>query len=912
VYEVPCPHCGAQLSFDEKSAGRKTKCPTCREKITIPQPRRSKVTSWIAFVDWCVGFIFLVSLGLSIWLGIQWGLFIVAVIIALILSDRQARNAVRDGINRLEVWRRARFTTPNESPLSLTENRSGTTSPPRSKSRPLSERDAAKRAKEIADELLVEIQNSTIAPAPGAAVPGNSTLRSPTRQTIPTGTASIFAIKFYGAGETLALERGQLQSPLVYAVAGTLPQPYEPSLIEFGLPVTRPGIQPGQEPADWASYRAFNPTQRACYLQWIASDRRQPDIPRPYVNLYLQGLERRIVRDGQDHQAIAVELIGLLSTYQTVVAFRRDLTSLLWLTISLSVDVQPVSQETVDSAIQHTIDWNETLLRYCLATFAQMQWKISPTLARTITTLNPRATSSVVHQRHAEKFSTLFDKRLDEAFPDGLRFELSGRAERLDYVCLNPALVRLPRSETRLGARQRVANDHPQLQALVTLWGRCTDELRSYDRAHRAAEGGTLTTEMWEALPEVSRDQDHPEAAAWSELIQQGSLKFGCPLVPIASLAKIKKFEQRGRLTKRQVEQLLTTASNLQLAIEPDARMLGRNYAWNETVAIFPRRDDSPEDLANYHAASILLRLGVNIAAADGTIDDLETQRITSHLSQQFALSATSVDRLEHLRFALIHSPSLVETLEKSLQEKLKPDQRQVVGEFLVGIAASDGFISTEELKALKKAWQALGLEPASLDALLTIPSTGADSALEPASESIVLDQDRIAQIMQDTQRVAEMLRAAMSEDGDHESDHSDEVERSLEFTTAASGNHQAEVASTPIDDTPVATRIETPSLRETAPEHIATARFAPPTIENSHTTTPALWTGLPARYQDLLRSLLTKPIWNRQELDQLARSHGLMLSGALEAINEWVYEIHSDWLTTEDGDEIQVQTGLL
>jgi hypothetical protein len=69
-----------------------------------------------------------------------------------------------------------------------------------------------------------------------------------------------------------------------------------------------------------------------------------------------------------------------------------------------------------------------------------------------------------------------------------------------------------------------------------------------------------------------------------------------------------------------------------------------------------------------------------------------------------------------------------------------------------------------------------------------------------------------------------------------------------------------------------------------------------------------ALWSGLPPRYHPFLQQLLQQAVWDRKSLDQIARSQGLMLGGALEVINETFFETTGDWLITEEGDEVHVQ----
>ena len=723
---------------------------------------------------------------------------------------------------------------------------------------------------------LIEIQRAA-APSPAVTVPQPIRTSSVTGSRAPNSRSAPHA-DFLGPETVLQLDRGQLLAPLIYMTPGVLREPEDPSTVEFGLPVGRPGILPGQDPPAWPTYRSFSSAQRSYYLDWLVSGRRKP-VPLGYVSLYLFGLERRLLVDGQDHAAIAVELIGLLQVYGSQYSFRRDVSALLWLAIDLSGLQHSVPQRTVEAAIAATSDWNETLLRHCLATFAQQQWPVPAALAKLIAQVDPRTVNSVVVTRHADLFQTMFHQRLAETFPQGLRLNLAGRPERIDYLIANPTLSRLPRSGTHLAARLRVPADAAELASILAIWEQCVTELKAYDRVHRAAESGALTAELWEALPEVARgERDHPESAAWQTVMQSAIQTRGRPLVAISDLAAIKQIEQRGRLTRKQSEQLANTATHLNLTIEPDVRLTGKTYAWDELVALFPRPGSEADDLPTYQAASILLRLGMNIAVADGTPDERELERITSHLQQQFALSATASERLEHLRDTLIHSPAPRGQIEKSLQEKLTAGQRQVVGEFLVGIAVSDGTISTGELKALKKAWLALGLPAYSLDALLQQP----DSTSEAANQPLMLDQSRISQIMRDTQRVAEMLKQAMSVDEDAE-------------------NPAGVQPDAPADPIPAPMPSPAPTL------HVA----AQPVI-NESVASAADWSQLPERYHPFLKRMLEQAVWQRGELDRLARDNGLMLGGALEAINEWSQEHAGDWLTSEAGTEIHVQRELL
>ncbi len=69
---------------------------------------------------------------------------------------------------------------------------------------------------------------------------------------------------------------------------------------------------------------------------------------------------------------------------------------------------------------------------------------------------------------------------------------------------------------------------------------------------------------------------------------------------------------------------------------------------------------------------------------------------------------------------------------------------------------------------------------------------------------------------------------------------------------------------------------------------------------------------GLPPRYAGFYAALAAQADWTRDDLEGLARSHGHMLAGALEAINDWAFETYDAPLIHDDGDTLFVDTALL
>lgn len=337
-------------------------------------------------------------------------------------------------------------------------------------------------------------------------------------------------------------------------------------------------------------------------------------------------------------------------------------------------------------------------------------------------------------------------------------------------------------------------------------------------------------------------------------------------------------------MTKSQSLELANTATQMGLAVEPDARITNQHYEWDQVVSIFPATEELSQDVASYHAAAVLLELGLTIAASDGQIDEVELGRLSSHLETQFELSTQDTARLEHLRYLLMRRPPSEFSGARKLQKTLTADQRRMIGEFLVGIAAADDEISPEEVKALGKAYRALGLEASDLTGLLqevSIPEAGREKP-KAADETFHLDPNRINAIMSETTRVAQFLRDALMEDTDEAETDDQEIPMAKPVVTP-------EPSSMPISS-------DGSVSPDAAPHSVSDQRFR----------------GLQSRLVPFLVLAVQQHRWSRSELGQHARLHNLILGSAIEEVNEWSYEnLGSELLT--DGDEvIEIQLELL
>ncbi|MCA9123212.1 MAG: TerB N-terminal domain-containing protein [Planctomycetaceae bacterium] len=681
-------------------------------------------------------------------------------------------------------------------------------------------------------------------------------------------------VYFYGPGSELDLGRGVLKWPLVYATGAPQRGNFDASLIDGTLPIAPPGSPVDERLPYWPNYYDCSPTQRAHYLDWLLAGKSDPDTELGYVFIYFYGLERRVLVDQADHIPIAQELIRLLPIYDRSNSFRRYTSTLLWLTLYLASQSTTVPQTLLNEAIAVTGRWNDELLGMCLAILYNSNQPLPAHVAFLVSQNDSRSSSSVIVRRHRDEFAKLFETKYRGHFGDGIQLRASKRLKRIDY---HPASGTLMRNlgaidGLSLPAMPDILAISSQFKQIVQSWDESIEELKAYSRASRSA-GGELTADAYEALPTELQEGDHPELDAWMQAWEENVDDEGWPIVPVSAIASIKGIPARDRLTKTQCRNLLRTADVIGLGIEPDARMTGKDYRWDERVTLFFLDDENGDDATSYIAASALLRLGASVAEADGQVDKDELAFITDHLEGQFNLSDGDSKRLERLQYLLLHSRSGDNTISKMLAKRLPRQHRLLVGEFLVGVAAVDELITKDEIKALRKAYKSLDLDAADLDKLIArhaVQETD-EATAAPQDAELRLDMLAISRIMTETRQVAGILRDAMAED--------DEPESSSGYSAAT---------RTAVADPPAVKPTST-------------------SIAQPHTDD----TDLDFRFRPFLAAVLERDEWTPAELRELADKCHIMMSGAVESINEWSTERYGDWII-EEGDAYHVRLDLI
>ena len=528
-------------------------------------------------------------------------------------------------------------------------------------------------------------------------------------------------VRWAGNGETVNVGGYQLKDPLIYVSDGH-PRESEASCIDLSLDVGKPVREAAGSLGYYPTYEKLSPDRRANYLRWLSTGRVEPLADIGYAFLFFYGLERRLLVEQQDLFPSVKEAVRLLETYTFSSSFDGYLSRFLAFTLAKS-GIETLKDKWFDAVFAKSrLQRDEDFIAVALAWFFKKNAPLPVSWAIRIARQDPRCPRSVVLDRLPEQFQALFESRYRGQFGDGLVLKVSKRDRPLNYRPASPSLlnVALSSGSTEPIKIPNVLGIQSQFSPLVEIWSSCIEELRPLSRVLAGGTEGD-SREAFEALPdELKVKVDHPDKEKWDRVVTEHVDKGGWALVEVTKLAAIHGLVERTKLTPKQSKALAQSAEHVGLMIEPDARLTDRPYSWEDLVCLL-RPDERPELPADsrYLAVSMMLELGVYVAAADGTVEEVEIDQVARFLESQVLLDPPDARRLEALKRVFLARPPSLTGLGKRLQRGLTREQREAVGRFLTGIAAANGIIDRKEVTALRSAYRALDIGVEQLNRLL-------------------------------------------------------------------------------------------------------------------------------------------------------------------------------------------------
>lgn len=490
----------------------------------------------------------------------------------------------------------------------------------------------------------------------------------------------------------------------------------EPSLIDPDLPV-HAGL--GPDPSYYPAWYSLQPQQRARFLDWLVSGRRDRDAYIGYVFLFFYGLERRVLHDLADQiddpevEAIITEVRALRVAYGASRSFVSYSTRFL--------DFVAAKQGQADPELSPVLRRGEMpwALRLKLARLAKTGRPLGAIWAWAWLTLSPLAEARTVVRRCADECEALFAIRYRQRFPEGYVLDEASAGLVAAYQPASASFGSLVETgmRVRLLGLTDVASRPEGIRPLVEIYNEVTSELEPFSRWLGRHPQGRAMADVVTLLPDELIDASvHPGLrrvahATRSLLASQSTrvLDFG---ELIAAMGRAMDVPVGPASFSRMTEVL----HRVGCGIEPDPAFGVGPPAPGDLCVLF-RRPMAAHKVgvsAQFTVAALSLRLAVLVLQSDGPLGAGEVTLLDEQILAMLRLTGADRARLR----ARVRLYQQVPTSERGLAKILADapaGQAQLLGQMLVRLATRRQDASPARIAQLERLFEQMGLDVSAL-----------------------------------------------------------------------------------------------------------------------------------------------------------------------------------------------------
>lgn len=631
----------------------------------------------------------------------------------------------------------------------------------------------------------------------------------------------------------------------------------EASLVDDSLKVeNKPSSFEDESLGYWPKFISLTPQGRGAFLSWLSSNRSDPETPLGYVFIYFYGLERRIAVDSI-HQAVDDaefkslfdEILRLKGIYGSSRSFSNYSTRLLEFMCLLRPHV--VSHPELEKSPQR----DSLLFKHRLATTVSEEKPVPAELALAWIRFYPDYNLKKPARRCSYEFSQMFTRLYSKKYGEGIVVKPNKTRLKIEYHPASSSLRSISFPQQDL---PDPSNLKGPTNKLIAIADECTAKLDAYSRYLAKPDTCRTDIEAILLLPDelgyIGYTLGLGEFKKWAD--NAISTKNG--LVNVEKFWTYTKSSLPAKINKKEAELIQNLAQKAGYGIAPDTRYHHVKTSTDGKLVLFPEGHGKYfEPSKEFNEMGMTLRLGAMVATIDSHVDQTEKNLLIQLIDHDTNLSPTEKRSLHAYLLWRLNTPSNVTGL-KARVGTLGKTEKVAVSRILVGVAMADGKIDPDEIKQLEKLYTLLGLDKAlvtgdihgmsSSKAGLRPVSTQSED-ISPASTSFQLDESILAIHESETKDVQSMLGAIFMEN---------------------------EPTGEPDETITDSTAVEEES-------------------------------GIDKHHYALFESLTRKDKWTREEVEALCRDSGLMVSGALEIINDWSFDKVDTAVLEEDGDAIYV-----
>lgn len=637
----------------------------------------------------------------------------------------------------------------------------------------------------------------------------------------------------------------------------------EASLVDDSLKTINQSITYEDESLGyWPRYNAISASCRGAYINWLASNRDDPETPLGYVFIYFYGLERRIIVDSlkndvndTEYQGIFYELLRLREVYSKSRSFLNYSTRLLEIMCLLRPGL--VSHPDLENNPTH----DSILFKYHLAKKVHDVRPIPSHLALSWLKFSPDYNLKTPARRCSDEFDEMFMRLYAKKYGDGIVVKPNKTRLNLGYYPASPSLrgVSIPQEDF-----SDPSNLKRPIKKLTSIADHCTNALDPYSR-YLGKKGNSRSDILAvlllpNELSDIGTTKMLSKFKIWAE---ESILKRG-GLVDFNDYWAFTQLPLPAKINKKESELIQMLAEKIDFGIVPDYRYHHAKPSPNGKLVLFKGgHGENFSPSKTFNEIGMTLRLGAMVASIDSHVDQTESILLKQLIDQNPNLSTIEKRSLHYYLVWRLNTPSNVRGLKARLRRS-SVEERTAVSHILIKVALADGKIEIEEIKQLERIYTLLGLDKAMVTSDIHGMSTRNSETSRRDLSSPTCEQNR-------------------------------ETAGDFRLNKSALAIHESQTKD--VQDMLGAIFVDQELNQEQENENV----LGP---ESKGYQEGML---IDALHYSFYENLIHKDKWLLSELDELCERMGLMTAGAIETVNDWSFEQVNAPVLEEEADAVYV-----
>lgn len=663
-------------------------------------------------------------------------------------------------------------------------------------------------------------------------------------------------------GECFLLPHYIIKENYEYMWEGKSPYIYGP-VMNPNLPVCK-----SEHPCNvFCSYNDMAPNWRYEYLLWLSNQKHVLEVPTEILLFYLYGCEIRMFIDTQtimsDRRKILSDLIVM---YETLASDnegdnRHELLYRLSEFLVCAIN-QYFPSEIEDNNICRLLRGNTLYQRYYIARKISIQKGVA-----FLDAFDIARSLYDIEQIVPSKYLLFAKKNFVDYFAPGYKisdddFKTNGHETK--SICYYNNNCRFNSEKVYLDYQ---IDQLPYVvwtirEDILSRYWEVYSQFRQYNRIKSRTDSETIAAIF--LLPNEINVLEIPKVQTLVSRIKREMQSATYIVKPISWLLKLWEYERKEdkSIHIEYADSIIDGLNRMGLDIIPNYRIGERRFSFNDICVIFRNQKNlTTESSSDYKQSELFIKMAAQVILSDHVYDS-DYFFVEQFLKQFPSLSEGNILHLKALtRWTFMTKKK---RFDKSAIEAIKvltDDHRALIGKELIRLACQNGEIHTKRIDSLKKVLTLLRLESGNIHTQI---------------HQLLTDGEGFAVVEKKTDAVEyEIGKGQLS----------------------IRSNNQPRIV---IDSTKLS-KLEVQTQEAQA---ILSDIFVEDDSENTQRVTS---NNTLSEWKNLLEILLTKEVWQREDVEILCKERGLMLGASLEQINDYAYGIVNDAVVEDDSTNIYV-----